>query len=52
MPSYGEELSVDDRWAVVFYLRALQLSQGVRLRELPAPVRREAETALFGGQHP
>jgi hypothetical protein len=27
MPPYGPQLPVDDRWAVVAYVRALQLSQ-------------------------
>ncbi len=27
MPSYASHLSVDDRWAIVAYLRALQISQ-------------------------
>jgi mono/diheme cytochrome c family protein len=28
MPSYGAQVPVDDRWAIVAYVRALQLSQG------------------------
>jgi mono/diheme cytochrome c family protein len=28
MPSYGSQISVEDRWAIVAYVRALQLSQG------------------------
>jgi mono/diheme cytochrome c family protein len=28
MPSYGAQIPVDDRWAIVAYVRALQLSQG------------------------
>jgi len=28
MPSYGAYVPVDDRWAIVSYVRALQLSQG------------------------
>lgn len=27
MPGYGSQISVDDRWAIVAYVRALQLSQ-------------------------
>ena len=27
MPAYGAQIPVDDRWAVVAYVRALQLSQ-------------------------
>lgn len=47
MPAYGQELTVEDRWAVVAYLRALQRSQdGVRLGELPAALQSEARGAL------
>jgi mono/diheme cytochrome c family protein len=28
MPAYGSQIPVDDRWAIVAYVRALQLSQG------------------------
>ncbi len=41
MPSYAPELSVEDRWAVVAYVRALQLSQYAKLEQLP-PAAREA----------
>ena len=34
MPSYASTLTVEDRWAVVAYIRALQLSQSVRASEL------------------
>jgi hypothetical protein len=46
MPPYAAELPVHDRWAVVAYLRALQLASSVRLAELPAGVRVEAEAGL------
>ena len=39
MPSYASALTVEDRWAVVAYVRALQLSQAARLSDLP-PVER------------
>ncbi len=35
MPSYASVLAVEDRWAIVAYLRALQLSQSARLETLP-----------------
>lgn len=35
MASYAAELSVEERWAVVAYLRALQLSQTVPVGEVP-----------------
>jgi mono/diheme cytochrome c family protein len=28
MPAYGPQIPVDDRWAIVAYVRALQLSEG------------------------
>jgi mono/diheme cytochrome c family protein len=46
MPAYAAELPVADRWAVVAYLRALQLAAGTPLASLPSPVRAEAEQAL------
>ncbi|HTV19136.1 MAG TPA: cytochrome c [Polyangiaceae bacterium] len=42
MPSYAESLSIADRWAVVAFVRALQLSQNVPLAELPATLHEEA----------
>jgi mono/diheme cytochrome c family protein len=42
MRSYAAELPVEDRWAVVAYVKALQLSQHATLGELPAPVQQEA----------
>lgn len=41
MPSYAAELSVEDRWAVVAYVRALQRSQAAKLDDAPAAVRAE-----------
>ncbi len=46
MPSYAAQLAVDDRWAVVAYVRALQLSQGLLLGRLPEAMQREAREAL------
>jgi mono/diheme cytochrome c family protein len=43
MPSYAAELSVEDRWAIVAYVRALQLSQHATLDEVPPDVRRRLE---------
>ncbi|HXF59558.1 MAG TPA: cytochrome c, partial [Candidatus Saccharimonadales bacterium] len=46
MPDYAEQISVRDRWSIVAYLRALQLSQDTRKEELSPEERRklEAET--------
>ncbi len=43
MPPYGPQISVDDRWAIVAYVRALQLSQHSTLADVPADVRRQLE---------
>jgi mono/diheme cytochrome c family protein len=45
MPSYASALTVEDRWAVVAYLRALQLSQTARVESLSA----EDRAKLQGG---
>jgi mono/diheme cytochrome c family protein len=43
MPSYAEALSVRDRWAVVAYVRALQLSQSAQVDQLPGEARARLE---------
>lgn len=45
MPSYAAQIPPEDRWAIVAYLRALQLSQHAPVNELPAAVRRRIERA-------
>jgi mono/diheme cytochrome c family protein len=39
MADYAEQIAPRDRWAIVAYLRALQLSQNVQLADLPAAER-------------
>jgi hypothetical protein len=39
MPSYAAQIPVADRWAIAAYVRALQLSQGATLGELPEAAR-------------
>ena len=34
MPDYAQQISPEDRWAIIAYVRALQLSQNVRLSDL------------------
>jgi len=36
MPAYGSQIPVDDRWAIVAYMRALQRSQHAVLADVPA----------------
>lgn len=38
MGAYGANVSVDDRWRIIAYLRALQMSQGTELAKLPKPL--------------
>jgi hypothetical protein len=35
MPPYGDQVQVHDRWAIVSYVRALQLSQNAHLEDIP-----------------
>jgi len=49
MPAYAGVLSWEERWGVVAYVRALQLSQRVVVSELPEPVRGEVLELLRGG---
>jgi mono/diheme cytochrome c family protein len=51
MPSYSPQIPAQDRWAIIAYIRALQLSQQVpestaKTSSTPAPA------AQNGGQHP
>jgi mono/diheme cytochrome c family protein len=39
MPAYGPQIPMTDRWAIVAYVRALQLSQDASLEQVPADVR-------------
>lgn len=41
MLGYGTKLTVEERWAVVAYIRALQLSQNATAEDLPADKRKE-----------
>ena len=47
MPSYAKQISVEDRWAIAAYIRALQASQHARLEDVPAE--RRAGLASSGG---
>jgi hypothetical protein len=45
MYSYSERITPADRWAIIAYIRALQLSRNARVAELPAEVRQELDRA-------
>ena len=52
MASYAAELTVEERWAVVAYIRALQLSQNTPAAELPGDVRQRLESLPATGAAP
>jgi mono/diheme cytochrome c family protein len=41
MPAYSAQIAVEDRWAIVAYVRALQVSQDRPYDSLPAAERSE-----------
>ena len=43
MASYAAELTVEERWAVVAYIRALQISQSTPASTLPADIRQRLD---------
>jgi len=61
MPEHGSQIpDVLDRWRIIAYIRVLQLSQSVKLDDLPKKLRDEAREeaiktaadASHGGKHP
>jgi mono/diheme cytochrome c family protein len=46
MPDYAAQVPPRDRWAIIAYIRALQLSQHAYLEELPEEERQAAQKAL------
>ncbi len=52
MASYAAELTVEERWAIVAYLRALQLAQTTPAAALPPDVRQQLEALPAGVDHP
>lgn len=46
MYPYAGRVAPQDRWAIIHYIRALQLSQHAPLDQLPEDIRAEAEAAL------
>jgi mono/diheme cytochrome c family protein len=43
MGAYGPTIAVEDRWAIVAYIRALQKSQSMKLADLPEAKRKEIQ---------
>ena len=53
MPKYDAQISVQDRWAIANYVKALQLSQHASLDEVPADKRGELDKPVeTEGQKP
>ena len=46
MPRYGSQIDAADRWRIIAYLRALQLSQNAAIDDLPADAKKAARDAL------
>ena len=44
MPSYSAQIPVNDRWAIVAYIRALQLSQHAALQDAPPDAQAQLES--------
>jgi hypothetical protein len=43
MPDYAQQISAEDRWAIVAYIRALQLSQHATVADVPEDQRQQLE---------
>jgi hypothetical protein len=43
MPDYATQIRAEDRWAIIAYLRALQLSAHATIADVPAERRGELE---------
>ena len=52
MPSYATMIPPEDRWKIVAYLRAMQLSRRVNANELPADERGRIGAQQPGGTQP
>lgn len=50
MYSYADRVAPADRWAIVAYIRALQLSQEAEVAALPADIRGRLAAATGGGR--
>jgi mono/diheme cytochrome c family protein len=45
MPPYAVQVPVEDRWAIIAYIRALQLSQHATIIDLPADLRAKIDAS-------
>jgi hypothetical protein len=49
MPEYASQIPPRDRWCIVAYIRALQLSQGATASEVPPGQKMPSDTPVFRG---
>ena len=47
MPDYASQISPEDRWDIVAYIRALQLSQNATMADVPAGQKIPSEPPKF-----
>jgi mono/diheme cytochrome c family protein len=45
MPDYSAQIPTADRWAIIAYIRALQLSRNARIEDVPPEARKDLEAA-------
>ena len=47
MPSYRQQITPEDRWAIIGYIRALQASQNARVDDLPPAAREKLSSEQY-----
>ncbi|MCE9531784.1 MAG: cytochrome c [Planctomycetes bacterium] len=52
MPDHAAQIAPADRWRIIAYVRALQLSQSANLKDLPEALQKAATEQLGGGKKP
>jgi hypothetical protein len=43
MPSYRHQIPTDDRWSIILYLRALQMSRTATINDIPEAIREDVK---------
>jgi hypothetical protein len=51
MQDYRAQITPEDRWRIVAYLKALQLSQNATMTDVPEEERGRIGTGAAGGEH-
>jgi hypothetical protein len=49
MYSYSERITPSDRWAIIAYVRALQLSRNIKAADLPPDLRQQLDRPATSG---